>query len=182
MKLPKSHTETKLNDCWSKMPLDAPLHIRCPNKMFIYGLILFKIGGNASWSGRINKIVEIANEMTPIKHGKWTYAKVDYALRWLRKEGWLYAERPARNKALVYRSSRPTDVLPMETGLEKALASPVIEPEQKAPNKVHSSQSYSPGSMAMRNDPEALQRMIDYDMFVYGAIQPETEKEMLCRS
>lgn len=112
--LPKSQTEIKPNEYWSKMPLSAPLYIRCPNKLFIYGLLLFKIGNQGSWSGRINKIVEIANENTPLSQKRWTYARVDYILRWLRKEGWIKADRPARNKALVYSASKPTDVLPME--------------------------------------------------------------------
>jgi len=112
---------------WSKMPLSAPLHIRCPNKLFIYGLILFKIGGNESWTGRINKIVEIANENTPFNQPRWTYSRVDYALRWLRREGWLNAARPARNKPLVYSKSSPVDVLLM------AESSPIVETINVAP-------------------------------------------------
>ncbi|PJZ87013.1 hypothetical protein [Leptospira levettii] len=101
-----------MNDFWSKMPLDAPLLIRDEKRLFILGLIYFRIGSKESWQGRINHIVELANANTPLSMPRWTYAKVDYALRRLRKEGWIYASRPARNKALVYSRTRPTDVLP----------------------------------------------------------------------
>jgi len=99
---------------WSQMPLDAPLHIRSQGRLFILGIVLFKIGGNEVWQGRINKLVELANANTPANLPRWTYAKVDYALRWLRKEGWLRAERPARNKPLVYYKSHPSDLLQFE--------------------------------------------------------------------
>ncbi|TGM35699.1 hypothetical protein EHQ75_16040 [Leptospira levettii] len=101
-----------MNDFWSKMPLDAPLRIRDEKRLFILGLIYFRIGSKDSWQGRINHIVALANENTPLGMPRWTYAKVDYALRWLRKEGWIHASRPARNKALVYSRSRPSDILP----------------------------------------------------------------------
>lgn len=94
------------------MPLDAPLRIRDDKRLFILGLIYFRIGSKGSWQGRINHIVALANENTPLDLPRWTYAKVDYALRWLRKEGWILASRPARNKALVYSRTRPTDILP----------------------------------------------------------------------
>lgn len=126
--LPKSQAETK-PEYWSKMPLSAPLYIRCPKKLFIYGIILFKIGNQKTWSGNLSKIVEIANENTPLNQPRWTYAKVDYILRWLRKEGWIHAERPARNKPLVYSIGKPTGILPMtepahEVQIQKA--EPVI--------------------------------------------------------
>lgn len=101
-----------MNDFWSKMPLDAPLRIRSGRRLFILGLIYFRIGSKESWQGRIKHIVDLANENTPLGMPRWTYAMVDYDLRWLRKEGWVHASRPARNKALVYSRTRPTDILP----------------------------------------------------------------------
>ncbi|TGM22007.1 hypothetical protein [Leptospira meyeri] len=101
-----------MNELWSKMPLDAPLRIRDSKRLFILGLVYLRIGSKDSWQGRINHIVDLANENTPLDMPRWTYAKVDYALRWLRKEGWIQTSRPARNKALVYSRTRPTDILP----------------------------------------------------------------------
>ncbi|TGL35579.1 MULTISPECIES: hypothetical protein [Leptospira] len=125
-----------MNDFWSKMPLDAPLLIQNKNRLFILGLIYFRIGSKDSWQGRINHIVELANANTPLNMPRWTYAKVDYALRWLRKEGWIQASRPARNKALVYTRSRPGDVLPFKEVSEPKVQIIKVEPKEEITHSV----------------------------------------------
>jgi hypothetical protein len=122
-----------MSQYWAQMPLDAPLHIRNQNRLFILGIVYFRIGGNESWQGRINKIVELANEMTPLNLPRWTYSRVEYALRKLREEGWLRVERPARNRALVYYKSHPLQVLPFKAEPKPEVQIVNVTPEKPRP-------------------------------------------------
>ncbi|TGN20793.1 hypothetical protein [Leptospira idonii] len=102
-----------MTDFFGKMPLDAPLHIRNPRRLYLLNIIYFKIGGNSEWTGRIETIVQIANEFTPLSEPQWTKHQVEYALKELRKSGWISAYRKGRNKPMTYMRSRPEDVLPL---------------------------------------------------------------------
>lgn len=116
------------------MPLDAPLLIRDEKRLFILGLIYFRIGSKVSWQGKISHIVDLANANTPLSMPRWTYAKVEYALRWLKKEGWITSSRPARNKPLVYTRKRPSDLLPFpEIKEPKVEVVEVLQIEESAP-------------------------------------------------
>lgn len=162
-----------MSQFWSKMPLNAPIMIRCPNRLFIYGIVNFKIGNQGSWCGRINKIVEIANEYTPSNLPRWTYARVDYALRWLRKEGWLYAERPARNKPLVYYRDAPKDILPFKEEAKKPEVNiikvePVISLDYLKPRSKRPLSEYEAA-----RDPETQKLMEEFDAFI-GYKQPQS--------
>ncbi len=113
-----------MNDFFGKMPLDAPLHIRNPRRLYLLNIIYFKIGGNTGWTGRIETIVAIANEYTPISQPQWTRHQVDYALRELKKSGWIVTQRKGRNKPMTYLRSRPQDLL---INLEEKVNKPPIE-------------------------------------------------------
>lgn len=99
---------------FGKMPLSAPLHVRCPNKLFILNLIYFRIGQNESWQINLKRLVDLANEYTPHNQKRWTYGRVKYAVAQLKKLGWLRSERPNRYRGLLYFRSTPTDLLPLE--------------------------------------------------------------------
>lgn len=150
-------------DCWSQMPLDAPLQIRSQERLFMLGIVLYKIGGKGSWQGNINKLVELANAKTPLRLPRWTYAKVDYALRWLRKEGWLRAERPARNKPLVYYKSHPDDLLQFEEKIdpvEITLVEPIVIELQPV-------QKHRPKTLyELQRDEDAIKRMEEFDAII----------------
>jgi len=80
------------------------------------------------WTGRIETIVSIANEYTPLSEPQWTRNQVEYALKELRKSGWIATERKGRNKPMSYMRSRPQDLL---INLEEKKIKPPMETKVK---------------------------------------------------